>query len=65
VPDDQLDAAVDELAAEIVRNSPGTNRRVKRLIDAHDSMSRSAALLHERSVPFGLPEDMGERLSSR
>jgi enoyl-CoA hydratase/carnithine racemase len=65
VPDDQLDAAVDELTGEIVRNSAGTNRRVKRLIDAHDSMSRSAALLHERSVPFGLPEDMGERLSSR
>ena len=65
VPDDALDAAVDELAAEIVANSPGTNRRVKRLIDAHDGMIRSAALLHERSVPFGLPEDMEARLGRR
>jgi enoyl-CoA hydratase len=65
VPDDALDAAVDELAAEIVANSPGTNRRVKRLIDAHDGMIRSAALLHERSLPFGLPEDVQARLGRR
>ncbi len=63
VPDDGLDTAIDELAAEIVANSPGTNRRVKRLIDAHDGMIRSAALLHERSVPFGLPEDMDARMA--
>lgn len=62
VPDDQLDQTVAELAAEIVRNSPGTNRRVKRLIALQDDMTRSDALLHERSLPLGMPEDMQERL---
>lgn len=64
VADDELDATVDALAAEIARNSPGTNRRVKRLIAAHDDMTRTEALLHERSLPFGVPEDMRERMSN-
>jgi enoyl-CoA hydratase/carnithine racemase len=64
VPDDELDATVDTLAAEIVRNSPGTNRRVKKLIAAHDDLSRTDALLHERELPFGVPEDMRERMSN-
>ena len=63
VPDDELDAAVDRLAEEILAGSPGTNRRVKRLIAAHDDMTRTEALRHERSLPFGLPEDMQERMS--
>ena len=64
VPDDQLDPTVDELAAEILRNSPGTNRRVKRLIAAHADLTRTDALLYERELPFGVPEDMRERMSN-
>lgn len=64
VPDDALDATVDALAAEILRNSPGTNRRVKKLIAAHDDLSRTDALLYERELPFGVPEDMHERMSN-
>lgn len=63
VPDDELDDAVAALAAEILGNSPGTNRRVKRLLAVHDDLGRTEALLHERSLPFGLPEDMQERMS--
>jgi enoyl-CoA hydratase/carnithine racemase len=65
VPDDELDAAVDALAAEILRNSPGTNRRVKRLLADHADPARTAALLHERARPYGVPEDMQTRLSAR
>jgi enoyl-CoA hydratase/carnithine racemase len=64
VPDDELDAVVDALAAEILRNSPGTNRRVKRLIAAHADLTRTDALVYERELPFGVPEDMRERMSN-
>lgn len=63
VADDELEATVAAFAAEIASNSPGTNRRVKQLIAAHDDMTRSDALLHERSLPFGMPEDSAERMS--
>lgn len=63
VPDDELDATVADLAGEIARNSPGTNRRVKRLLDDGANRPRSNALLHERSLPYGTPEDMQERMS--
>ncbi len=63
VPDAELEGRVAALAAEIAANSPGTNRRVKQLIAAHDDMTRTDALLHERSLPFGLPEDSAERMS--
>ncbi|WP_419928893.1 enoyl-CoA hydratase/isomerase family protein [Candidatus Poriferisocius sp.] len=63
VPDEELAATVAALAAEIATNSPGTNRRVNQLIAAHDDMSRTDALLHERSLPFGMPEDSAERMS--
>ena len=63
VPDDELDGTVARLAAEILANSPGTNRRVKRLIADRDDRSRTDALLHERSLPHGLPEDMAERMA--
>ena len=62
VPDDQLDSAVAELAAEIGRNSRGTNFRVKKMTARQDDMSRTDALEYERSVPFGVPEDMQERM---
>ncbi|MEI7592231.1 MAG: enoyl-CoA hydratase/isomerase family protein [Actinomycetes bacterium] len=63
VPDDQLDATVAQLATEILANSAGTNRRVKRLIADRDDRSRTDALLHERTLPHGLPEDMAERMA--
>jgi enoyl-CoA hydratase/carnithine racemase len=65
VPDDELDASVDALAAEILANSRGTNRIVKRLIATQSDLDRTAALAHERSLPFGTPDDMGERMSRR
>ncbi len=63
VADDQLDDAVADLAAEILGNSYGTNSRVKKLIATQSDMGRTDALLHERSQPFGLPEDMQQRMS--
>jgi enoyl-CoA hydratase/carnithine racemase len=64
IGDDDLDAFVDGLAREIAANSPGTNRIDKQLLMAQAEMARNDALLHERTVPFGLPEDMGERMSN-
>ena len=64
VADEQLDTAVAELAAEITRNSRGTNRIAKQLIAAHSNMARTEALLHERELPFGMPEDMAERMGA-
>lgn len=62
VPDDELDDAVGALAAEILANSWGTNRIDKALVAARGERSREKALLHEREVPFGLPEDMAARM---
>lgn len=62
VPDDELDDAVATLTAEISRNSPGTNRIVKRLLSDRQERTRSEALLHERELPHGRPDDMAERM---
>ena len=62
VADAELDATVAALAAEIVANSAGTNRIVKRLLADRDDRTRSEALLHERAMPHGRPDDMAERL---
>ncbi len=62
VPASQLDSAVEDLAAEIVRNSPGTNRIVKQLIADGKDRHRTDALVHERSRPYGFPEDMADRM---
>jgi len=64
VPDDELDDAVHALAAEIATNSPGTNRIVKALMSDHAERTRSAALTHERELPYGRPPDMAERMRS-
>jgi enoyl-CoA hydratase len=61
--DDSLDAEVAALAAEIVSNSAGTNRIVKSLLKAAGTMTRVDALEFERSMPYGRPEDMAERMS--
>jgi enoyl-CoA hydratase/carnithine racemase len=63
VPDGELDGAVADLVAEILANSYGTNRRVKRLLADHDNMNRTDAILHERSLPYGMPEDVRERMA--
>jgi enoyl-CoA hydratase len=62
VPDEELDAAVAGLAAEIVANSAGTNRIVKRLLADSGERTRVEALLHEREMPHGRPDDMRERM---
>lgn len=64
VPEGELDGAVEALAAEIVANSAGTNRIVKRLIADRSERTRDAALLHEREMPHGRPDDMADRMRS-
>ena len=63
VPDADLDTAVADLAALIVANSWGTSRIDKLLLAASARMPRDEALLHERSAPYGVPDDMAERLA--
>lgn len=62
VPDDELAARIDALCAEILANSSGTNTIVKALISDRAEHTRTAALLHERSMPHGRPADMEERM---
>ena len=64
VPEDELDETVMALAAEIVANSAGTNRIVKRLIADRSERTREAALLNEREMPHGRPDDMAQRMRS-
>lgn len=64
VADDDLDAEVAGLAAEIVQNSPGTNRIVKLLLRDAGERTRDHALLHERYLPHGMPKDSKERMRS-
>ncbi len=62
---DALDETVAELAAEIVANSWGTNRIDKALMASHGGRSREDALLIERTLPFGMPEDQKERMNPK
>jgi enoyl-CoA hydratase/carnithine racemase len=62
VPDDQLDATVAALAGEILKSSWGTSRIDKALIAAGSDRARTDALLFERTLPFGLPDDMQQRM---
>ena len=64
VPETELDAAVAELTAEITANSWGTNRIDKALMASHVGRTRTDALLIERNGPFGMPDDMKERMSA-
>ena len=64
--DDALDATVATLASAILDNSPGTNRIDKALVAGPPGGgTRAERLAWERSMPFGLPDDMAERLSRR
>lgn len=64
VPDAGLEAAVSALAAEILTNSPGTNRIVKALLAATGERTYQEALDYERQCPFGLPPDMAQRMGT-
>ncbi len=64
VPDEQLDAVADALVAEIAANSAGTNRIYKKLFAAQQDMGRDEALQHERGLPFGVPDDIAERMAA-
>jgi enoyl-CoA hydratase/carnithine racemase len=64
VPDAELDEAVRVLSGEIVANSWGTSRIDKRLLASSARMPRDEALAHERTAPFGFPDDMAERMSA-
>lgn len=61
-PEEELDRVVSTLAREIAENSPGTNRIDKALLRDAARMARNEALLHEREMPYGMPEDMAERM---
>jgi enoyl-CoA hydratase len=63
VPDAELRDAVMALAGEIVANSWGTSRIDKQLLAASARMPRDEALLHERTAPYGFPDDMAERMA--
>jgi enoyl-CoA hydratase/carnithine racemase len=63
VADAELDAEVRAMAAAITANSWGTSRIDKRLLAASARLPRDEALQHERSGPYGVPDDMAERLA--
>jgi 1,4-dihydroxy-2-naphthoyl-CoA synthase len=62
LPETEIDAAIASLVAEILANSAGTNRIVKALLAAADERTHAAALEFERTLPFGLPADMAQRM---
>ncbi|HEY5108240.1 MAG TPA: enoyl-CoA hydratase/isomerase family protein [Acidimicrobiales bacterium] len=62
VPDDGLDAAVAELVTGILANSWGTNRIDKQLLADRGERTRAEALVHERTMPYGMPDDAAERM---
>ena len=64
VADDMLDVVVDGLVAEILANSVGSNRIVKRLVGDRSERTRAEALHRERALPYGLPDDLAQRLAS-
>ncbi len=63
VSDTEIDALIAGLVAEIVANSSGTNRIVKRLLAQAASSNYQDALQFERTLPFGLPADMAQRMA--
>jgi len=64
VPLEDLDASVAATAMKIAANSAGTVSKMKRLITDSQNMPRTQALQHERSMPYGRPDDMEERMRS-
>ena len=64
VADDELDESIDALATEVLANSRGTNRIVKRLVADRTEGTRADALVRERQLPHGRPDDTAERMRS-
>lgn len=64
-PEADFDEVVGTLASEITSNSWGTNRIDKALIQSHGGRSRADALLVERGLPYGMPEDRKARMGGR
>ena len=62
VPVDRLDHTVADLAQAILANSWGTNRIDKRLLTDRWERTRTEALMHERIMPYGMPDDTAERM---
>ncbi|MFC9432377.1 enoyl-CoA hydratase/isomerase family protein [Nocardia sp. NPDC057030] len=65
VADDELDREVERLVSLICANSLGSHRIYKSLLRHHRGTQRTAALLFERSLPFGFADDVGERIGKR
>ncbi|MCP4961200.1 MAG: enoyl-CoA hydratase/isomerase family protein [Actinomycetia bacterium] len=64
VPEDVLDTATADLAAEIVANSWDTSTFDKAILSDTRDMARPDALAYERSHPYGNPRDMAERMAA-
>jgi enoyl-CoA hydratase len=62
VCDDKLDQSVAALAGGILANSWGTNRIDKRLLAVRRECGRGEALVHERTMPYGMPDDAADRM---
>ncbi len=64
-PDDALEETVTALAAEIGANSRDALRIIKSLLRDSAATPRRQALEAERTLPYGLPADIGDRLAAR
>ena len=62
LPLDELDGSVAATANQIAANSAGTISKMKQLITDSQNMPRTEALMRERSLPYGRPDDMEERM---
>ena len=58
----ELDSTIEALTTEILANSRGTNRIVKRLLADGGGRARKEALDHERQLPHGSPTDTAARM---
>src|SRR5439155_21434292 len=65
VADEHLDDAVATLASEINESSRDSNRMIKALLRDAGGRHRRDALEHERSMPYGMPDEAFERLARR
>jgi len=64
VPDADFDAAIEALAAQILKNSSFSHAANKRLLLATDGMSQDAGLAHEIYHGEGRGPDMAERIAA-
>lgn len=64
VPDDQFEAAIDALAAEIAANSSFSHAANKRLVTHTDGLPLDAGLAHEIYNGEGVGPDMRDRIAA-